>query len=152
MISIRLYTAAYKNSVFSVYKNCEDFLSLGPVSIASMKMVEEDLLGSRENNGTFCVIEYDNKIVGIIDYIPFGYEGNPENAFLSLIMIAKDYRSKGIGDIAVAEVEKIITENKTIKMIFSGVQTNNERAISFWIKHGYKIIRACLKNSTRMSF
>ncbi|MDP2807102.1 MAG: hypothetical protein Q8O74_03060 [bacterium] len=49
-------TKAYLPQVLVVYKQCEDFLSLGPMPKASMDMVKADFDHSKEENGLFCGI------------------------------------------------------------------------------------------------
>jgi len=126
--------------VFNVYRQCEDFLALGPVSCASMEMVRSDFRHSLKEGGIFCGIYDDqNKMVGIVDMVLAGFEGNSEYAFISLLMIALPYRNQGIGHKIVAAVEERIKTNTNIKTIFSAVQTNNHGAIVFWKRLGYQI-------------
>lgn len=126
--------------VFQVYKNCEDFLALGPVSKASMEMVQEDLKLSHKEGGIFCGIYKERKMIGILDFVPKSFNGIPEHAFISLLMISLPYRKKGLGTEVVHAVEKEIRKNPLITAILSGVQVNNTMAIEFWVKLGYKII------------
>ena len=39
-------------AVLEVYRQCEDFLALGPVARASLQMVQQDLAISRQENGS----------------------------------------------------------------------------------------------------
>ena len=58
-------------STLEVYKQCEDFLTLGPVPFASMEMVQADRDHSKKENGVYCGIwNEDNKQIGVIDFIP----------------------------------------------------------------------------------
>jgi uncharacterized cupin superfamily protein len=41
-------------SVLRVYQESEDFLSLGPVPVASMDMVMADIESSRRSGGVYC--------------------------------------------------------------------------------------------------
>ncbi len=127
-------------SIYNVYKNCEDFLSLGPISTATKEMVLDDLRLSEKEGGLFCGIFLEGEMVGIIDFVLSGYKDNPNHAYLSLLMISSNYRRKGIGMDVVKAVEREILKSKTIQSIFAGVQINNKHAIAFWEKMGYKII------------
>ena len=126
--------------VLEVYRNCEDFLSLGPVPKASMQMVLADINLSKEEGGTFCGIFQENKMIGIIDFVPSNFNGVGKNAFISLLMISKCHRRKGLGKDVVGLVENVILENADIEAILSGVQVNNVEAIRFWNSLGYKIV------------
>lgn len=130
------------NAILQVYKQCEDFLSLGPIPYASEQMVIDDLELSKDEEGIFCGIFIDAEMVGIVDFVLDNFEGNQNNAFMSLLMISSCHRGKGLGGDVVKAVEEEILKNKSIDMILSGVQVNNISAIRFWEKMGYKIISA----------
>ena len=127
--------------VLEVYKQSEDFLSLGPQPHASMEMILADLELSKAEGGVFCGIwDHNGKIIGIVDFVPEMFEGNPYHAFLSLLMISKPYRKKRIGAEIVTTIEHEISKNTQVKSILSAVQTNNDPAIRFWQKMGYRIV------------
>jgi ribosomal protein S18 acetylase RimI-like enzyme len=129
------------DAVLKVYKQCEDFLALGPVATASMQMVLNDIALSKRENGIFCGI-YDQKgeMIGIIDYVPSHYRGDPAMAYLELLMIAQPFRSQGIGNAVVDVIENEISRDPAVTAILAGVQVNNPGAIRFWQNHGYRII------------
>jgi ribosomal protein S18 acetylase RimI-like enzyme len=126
--------------IYHVYKNCEDFLSLGPVPTASKQMILDDFNISEEEGGIYCGIFLNDIMIGIIDFVLSGYEGNPNHAYLSLLMISANYRKQGIGNDVVKTIEAEIIKNHAIKSIFAGVQVNNMPAIAFWKKMGYRIV------------
>ena len=129
------------DSVLEVYRQCEDFLALGPQPHASMEMVVTDLELSRAEGGIFSGIwNLSDTMIGIVDFVPKMYEGNPKHAFLSLLMIAKRYRGRGIGAEVVAAVEQEIAKNPAVKVILSAVHTNNLEAIRFWQRMGYCVV------------
>lgn len=128
------------HSILKVYKKCEDFLSLGPVPYASEQMVLDDLKHSEEEGGIFCGIYRNDEMIGVIDFVLNNFHGKPNDAFISLLMIAVDYRGNGLGKEIVKAVETEILKNKDIESIFLGVQINNLSAINFWMNRGYKII------------
>ena len=128
--------------VLVVYQQCEDFLSLGPVAQASLEMVTTDLRLSQRAGGVFCAIEAleSGEMGGVVDFIASGYEGNPELAYLSLLMIAAPYRRQGLGTSVVRGVEAVIRGEGRVKAICAGVQVNNPDGIRFWQRMDYKII------------
>ncbi len=128
------------DAIFEVYKQCEDFLSLGPVPHASKQMILDDFKISEEEGGTFCGIFINGEMIGIIDFVLSNFDGIPSNAYLSLLMISQYQRRKGIGRDVIEAVEIEILKNDSIKSILAGVQTNNKSAIAFWGKMGYKIV------------
>lgn len=130
------------DAVFEVYKQCEDFLSLGPVPYASRQMIYNDFKLSKEEGGSFCGIFLNGKMVGVVDFVSCNYDRNPENAYLALLMISAGHRRNGIGREVVSAVETEILKNRNIKCICAGVQTNNKPAVAFWLKMGYKIVSA----------
>ncbi len=129
------------SAVLNVYKQCEDFLALGPVATASNEMVLQDIGISKNIGGVFCGIHTaDGHMIGIVDYVPNNYRGNPQAAFLSLLMIAPPFRNQGIGKAVVEAVENQIRKDPVVNVIFSGVQINNPQAIRFWQRNGYSIV------------
>lgn len=129
------------DAILEVYRQCEDFLALGPVATASMEMVLQDLELSKNEGGIFCgIYAPDGRMMGIIDYVPCNFEGEPQTAFLSLLMIAAPFRGQGLGAAIVAAVEKEIMKDTRITAIRSGVQVNNPQAIRFWQSRGYRIV------------
>jgi ribosomal protein S18 acetylase RimI-like enzyme len=127
-------------AVVHVYQQCEDFLALGPVPMASMEMVLKDMEISREEGGIFCgIYKADGKMIGIVDYVPSNYKGDPSLAFLELLMIAAPFRKQGIGKVVVEAIENEIQKDTKVSTILSGVQINNPEAIRFWQRNGYCI-------------
>jgi ribosomal protein S18 acetylase RimI-like enzyme len=127
-------------ALLEVYRQCEDFLSLGPVSTASMEMVQNDLELSRSQGGIFYgIFTALGEMIGVVDFIPSDYEGDPQAAYLALLMIAKPYRSQGIGQAAAQAVENEIRKDPTVTQIIAGVQINNPDALRFWQRQGYQI-------------
>lgn len=128
-------------AVLEVYRQCEDFLALGPVPTASMEMVLKDIEIAQREGGIFCgIYSADDKMVGVVEYVPGNFEGDPQTAFLSLLMIAAPYRKLGIGRAVVEAVENEIRKEAQVKTIRSGVQVNNPQAAKFWQRHGYRIV------------
>jgi RimJ/RimL family protein N-acetyltransferase len=139
---IRPYRPEDLEAVLEVYRQCEDFLALGPVATASLEMVQADLRLSESQGGTFCVIleRASGEMLGVLDFVPAGWEGNPRAAYLALLMIAAPHRSNGIGAEVVGLVEGLITRDGQIEVIHAGVQVNNPGAIRFWQRMGYEIV------------
>ena len=137
MISVNEKNIDY---VFQVYKECEDFLSLGPELKASLEMVYKDIEYSKECNGIFNII-MDEKggIVGIIDYIPNKYGEDGYYCYVSLIMIKSQYRNKGYGKRVLKEIEESVHIQFGINRFWASVQINNEKGIRFWKDQGYMI-------------
>jgi ribosomal protein S18 acetylase RimI-like enzyme len=128
------------DTVLEVYRQCEDFLALGPVPTASLDMVLEDMGHSLREGSLFCGIFLpDGQMVGVVDYLSGGYQSDPQLACLYLLMIAVPYRGRGLGQAVVAEVERAIRAQPGATAIIAGVQVNNPRAVQFWLRQGYRI-------------
>jgi ribosomal protein S18 acetylase RimI-like enzyme len=129
------------DAVLDVYQQCEDFLALGPVATASLEMVLKDIEISQGDGCIFCgIFSADREMIGVVDYVPSNYRGDPRSAYISLLMIAKPYRSRGIGEAVVEAVEIEIKRDAQVRVIIAGVQVNNPKAVKFWQKHGYQIV------------
>jgi len=130
-----------------VYRQCEAFLSLGPDPRASMEMIEKDMQISKEADGIFCgIFDGDQNMIGIVDFIPANFEGNPSHAFIELLMIAAPARRKGLGKEVVKSIEQDILRDGQIAAVLSAVQVNNQSAINFWTKVGYQIVSEPIPN------
>ena len=140
-VKIRPLAPGELDAVLDVYHQCEDFLALGPVPTASMEMVLKDVEISKEEGGLFCgIYTVHEKMIGIVDFVPKGFHGDPHAAFLSLLMIAAPFRQRGIGKAVVEAIEQEIKKDPQITVILSGVQVNNPRAVQFWQSNGYRIV------------
>ena len=124
---------------FEVYKQVEDFLSLGPVPKASIEMVNADIKHSKESGGIFCAIhDINGDQIGVIDFVPNNKKGT---TFLSLLMIAKKDRNKGYGSAIMESLESYLIHEYGTKIIESGVQINNVAGLGFWKRCGFEINR-----------
>lgn len=125
--------------LLALYRECEDFLSLGPVAEATEEMVLTDLAQSRTDGACFCGIFAGGRLAGVVDYLPQGYAGDPGKGYISLIMIAGAMRGVGLGRRVVAEVERRMSASPEVRRIETSVQSNNPRAILFWESLGYVV-------------
>ena len=129
------------DAVLEIYRQCEDFLALGPVATASMSMVLADLDISREEGGVYCgIYAPTGEMLGVFDFVLAGFEGDPQAAFFSLLMIAAPHRGRGLGKAVVEAVEEEIRRDPRVTVIRSGVQVNNLQGIHFWQRRGYRIV------------
>jgi len=104
-------------------------------------MVRKDLEISKEEGGIFCGIYTENEnMIGVVDYVPGNFQGNPQHAFLSLLMIDSSFRSHGIGKAIFDAVEKEIRQDPLVTTLLSGVQVNNPQAVQFWQRRGFSIV------------
>jgi ribosomal protein S18 acetylase RimI-like enzyme len=129
-------------ALLEVYRQCEDFLALGPQPCASLEMVQADLDLSQGAGGIFCGIYLcpSDEMIGVADYIPSGFEGKRQHAFIELLMISQPYRRNGLGERIVAEIEAIIRKDPLITAIRLGCQVNNYGGTRFWQRCGYRMI------------
>jgi ribosomal protein S18 acetylase RimI-like enzyme len=140
-LAIHPITRDELGAVLEVYRQCEDFLALGPVPVASMEMVLQDIGISKGYGGSFCgIYAAGGKMIGIFDYVPAGFEGDAQAAYLSLLMIGAPFRGQGVGRAVVEAVEAHIRRDPGIRRILAGVQVNNPAAIRFWQRNGYRIV------------
>lgn len=126
-------------SVLEVYRQCKDFLALGPVATASMEMVLKDMELSRDENGIYCGIYMAaGEMIGVLDYVLEGYRGEPRIAFIELLMLAAAYRGQGIGRAVLAALENEV--RRDMDVIRLGVQVNNPQGLKFWQSIGFRIV------------
>ncbi len=139
-ISIHPVGVAEQDVVLTVYRQCQDFLALGPQPRASLEMVQADMELSRQQGGVFCgIYNAQGEMIGVVDFILAESAHRPQ-AHLSLLMIARPYRDQGVGAEVVRQVEQLIRQNPHARSICAGVQVNNPAAVRFWQKMGYRIV------------
>ena len=106
-----------------------------------MEMVLKDIEISKAEHGIFCgIYTTHGQMIGILDYVPCNYQGEPQSAFLELLMIAKTFRQQGLGKAVVEAMEREIRKDPKVTTILSGVQVNNPQAVQFWQRRGYRIV------------
>jgi len=126
--------------VLEVYRQCEDFLALGPQPRASLEMVQDDLAASAAAGGVFCgILAADGQLAGIFDLIPSGFRGDPRQACLALIMLALPHRSRGLGQRLLNALEAWL-KPRGIHTFTAHVQVNNPASLSFFQAQGFQII------------
>ena len=134
-------SAADANLLLELYRQCEDFLALGPERTASMAMVLKDIEISQSQGGVFCgVYAVDGRMIGVVDFVSSYFEDDPHIAFISLLMITASFRKQGIGTMIVELIENEIRKDAQVTAILSAVQVNNPQALQFWQKNGYRIV------------
>lgn len=141
-MQIRLIIDSDLPAVLEVYRQCEDFLALGPVPHASMQMVTADRELSSRQGGEFCgLFAADGTLMGVLDFIRAGWEDDPGCAFLELLMIAAPYRNQGLGEEALRWLEEELARQRPpISRLRAGVQVNNPGAVRFWQRMGFAIV------------
>jgi RimJ/RimL family protein N-acetyltransferase len=124
-------------AILEVYRQCEDFLSLGPVPVASRAMVTADIKHAETANGSFCVIEDEaGRVMGVLE---FSVAEPKRTAVLYLLMISRRHRKKGCGTAVVRALESYLRGKYSVETIESGVQVNNPDAIRFWKRCGFQV-------------
>ena len=102
------------SALLEVYKQCEDFLALGPVSEASVQMIKEDIASSRREGGQYCAIRNGQGLtVGVIDFI--ANTERTDTSFLLLLMIAAPWRNKGYGKTVLTSLEQYLKRSYGIE-------------------------------------
>ena len=139
-IELRRVSSSDAGEILKVYRECEDFLALGPEPKASLKMVLADIRESEQEGGIFCGIFVDGDMVGVVDFVPKCFQGSPDVAFFGLVMIAKSSRNKGLGTRVVSTVESCVREDPQVQRIRTAAQISNPRSIVFWRRSGYEIV------------
>jgi ribosomal protein S18 acetylase RimI-like enzyme len=138
---VRTITQDDLDSVLHVYRQCGDFLALGPERTASMAMVLKDIEISQSEGGLFYgVYAVGGRMIGVVDFVPSNFEGDPHIAFISLLMISPSFRKQGIGTMIVELIQNEIRKDAQVTAILSAVQVNNPQALQFWQKNGYRIV------------
>jgi ribosomal protein S18 acetylase RimI-like enzyme len=138
-IELRNVMAEDITDILDIYRQCEDFLALGPNPKASPAMVTKDIEDVCKEGGVFKSIYAGNRLTGVVSYVTKGFAGKLSDAFIYLLMIIPSFRTKGIGARIVEMIEKEILADAKVTSILAGVQVNNPRALKFWRNNGYRV-------------
>ena len=84
------------------------------------------------------VIDNNNKVIGFASF--YNNNLNTYEAFLSMIAVSTECEGQGIGSKLISEVENLCI-NSGMKVIKLEVNSNNEKAINFYLKNGYEILK-----------
>lgn len=126
------------DDLVALYQRCADFIRLGTDKPIDAAMVQADLDISYHEGGRFASIyAADGRLIGVVDTALDGYEGEPDLAFLILLMIDPAHRGKGIGAEVVRRVAAEVWANPRIQRFQTAVQVNNPRAAAFWEAAGF---------------
>jgi len=118
--------------ILEVYRQSQDFLALRPNPTAPLELVQQDLEISQREGGCFCGIsDPQGNLIGAIDFVPEHFEGCPQQAFISLLMIAAPYRQRGFGQRVIHHIQAKIQKNTRIHTLITAVQVNNPQALHF---------------------
>ena len=124
------------SQLVELYRQCEDFLALGPVSQASLDLVETDMAQSRSLGGRYCAIrDREGNAIGVLDFAPNVRHGV---TFIELLMIGTPWRRSGVGRAIVTALERHLREHCDTQLVESAVQTNNPDGMEFWSSMGYE--------------
>lgn len=124
-------------ALLEVYRQNADFLALAGL-MADEALLREDLAHFAALGAETWVIEKDAQTAGLAAWIPAGYEGRPEQAYLELMMIGQPWRSQGLGGWAVQALLQRLRENGC-RALFAHVQVNNPRGQAFWLRCGFRV-------------
>jgi ribosomal protein S18 acetylase RimI-like enzyme len=138
-IELRNLTTEDFSDILDIYRQCEDFLSLGPQPKASPAMVIKDIEDACKEGGVFKGVYCGDKLIGVASYVTKGFTGKSTDACLYLLMIIPSFRGKGIGTKIIKVIEKEIFTDAGTTAILSGVQVNNLSGLKFWRKNGYRV-------------
>ncbi len=102
---------------------------------------KDNMLEIKENNGKILLAREKNKIIGLIIGIINEEENTydfkaPKRGRITELIITKNYRSNGLGELLLKAMEKHLIESGC-KAILIEVFGYNEIAKGFYSKHGY---------------
>ncbi|MFZ5827612.1 MAG: GNAT family N-acetyltransferase [Bacillota bacterium] len=138
LLQFRPVNEAEIDDLVALYQRCADFIRLGTDKLIDAKMVQADLDISGREGGRFEGIYTANgQLIGVLDVALDGYEGEPDLAFLILLMIDPAYRGQGLGAQVVRRVEIEVWANPRIHRFQTAVQVNNPKAAAFWEAVGF---------------
>lgn len=120
------------NSEADLYRGSFTDEELEALEIGSFT-VDELITGELTRN--YLVLELDDKVAGFASW----YQKNDRVAWVSLLHVASDHRSLGVGTKLLSAVEKKAKE-LGMSAIALEAQRKADWAVNFYLKHGYEIL------------
>ena len=113
-----------------------------------LEMVEEDAAHAANHGATFAglFLRENGQMVGVADYVPNGYGGQPNRAWIALLLIAEPYQRQGYGSEAYRLIEESIFADPDMQTLGLGVLVNNGPALGFWRTMGYERVGSTVQD------
>jgi RimJ/RimL family protein N-acetyltransferase len=105
-----------------------------------LEMVQEDAAQAALHGAQFVglFLRASGAMIGVADFVPGGYKGQPSQAWIALLMITEPYQRQGYGSQAYRLIEQAIWADPVVQTIGLGVLVNNGPALGFWQAMGYQ--------------
>ena len=145
-LGARDYVAAVQ-----VYRQTPRFIvelnGRSPDSIG-LEMVEEDAAQAANHGATFAglFLRESGQMIGVADYVPSGYGGQPNRAWIALLLIAEPYQRQGYGTEAYRLIEETVFADPDVQTLGLGVLVNNGPALGFWRAMGYERVGSTVQD------
>jgi len=141
-LEMRALKARDYPKVVEVYRQTPHFiveLNGRPADSIGLEMVEEDAAQAANHGATFAgfFLRESDQMIGVADYVPSGYAGQPNRAWIALLLIAEPYQRQGYGMEAYRLIEEAIFADPDVETLGLGVLVNNGPALGFWQAMGY---------------
>jgi aminoglycoside 6'-N-acetyltransferase len=120
----------------------------------NIEMVRE-IFFQEEDNESRCIVEYDSKAIGYIQFYELDDEGKGEYGYTNLkekiygtdqFIGEVDYWNKGIGKLLVSSMVNYLITELDVSKIVMDPQTWNVRAIACYEKCGFKKVKLLPKH------
>jgi len=113
-----------------------------------LEMVEEDAAQAANHGARFAglFLRENGQMIGVADYVPGGYGGQPSRAWIALLLMAEPYQRQGYGSEAYRLIEESIFADPDVQAIGLGVLVNNGPALGFWRAMGYERVGSTVQD------
>lgn len=136
-----------------IYISNPDYFELSHGNTPSFETLMDSLKALPKNSSYedkfFEIIYLNRKPIGIVDII-YHYPDH-SSSFIGLFLIDGDLHGKGFGKYVYNKIENRLKSNE-VKTIKLGVLENNERALGFWKKNGFKILEKKTKKNDKGNY
>ena len=113
-----------------------------------LEMVEEDAAQAANHGAKFAglFLRENGQMIGVADYVPGGYGGQPSRAWIALLLLAEPYQRRGYGSQAYRLIEEAIFTDPDVQTIGLGVLVNNGPALGFWRAMDYERVGSTVQD------
>ncbi len=126
-----------------VYRQAPDFMvrlsGYAPEAL-NLALVEQEAAEARAHGARYAglFLRARETLIGLAVFEPSGYKGERTTAWVALLLLAEPYQRQGYGAEACRLLEETAFADAGVRRIRLGVLVNNEGALHFWRRMGYR--------------
>jgi RimJ/RimL family protein N-acetyltransferase len=145
---IKPLTSSQAEAVWNVYKQAADYLELQTTEPLSLAMARSDIEAASLRGSEFVGLfeRTSNELIGVADFVPKNFRGQPDYAWLNVLLIRQSNRRQGYGTEAYRVIEEYIFDDPVVTRIGQALLPQFEPSLRFAEQMGFERAGGPFKN------